>query len=95
MLIVRQDGKVVMNLDSISCIEIDPLCPICLTAVVPRQFEKGLHYEHECDESFHRFYLGTFMCNAHAKKVLNDLVTAYENHKKVFRIPKQECEQKC
>lgn len=92
MLIVRQDGKVVMNLDSISCIEIDSLCPICLTAVVPRQFEKGLHYEHECDESFHRFYLGTFRNDAHAREVLNDLVSAYERGAKVFRIPKQESE---
>ena len=95
MLIVRQDGKVVMNIDNISYIEIDPLCPVCLTAVVPRQFEKGFHYEHEHDEYFHRFYLGTFSSEKYAKAVLNTLVAAYERGARVFRIPAREREKKC
>ena len=95
MLIVRQDGEVAMNIDNISCIEVDRMCPVDLIATVPRQFAKSLHYGHERDEFFHRFYLGTFSSEKYAKAVLNTLVAAYERGAKVFRIPEMEREQKC
>lgn len=95
MLIVRQDGDVVMNIDNISCIEVNRMCPVDLVAIVPRQFAKSLHYEHERDEYFHRFYLGTFSSEKYAKAVLNTLVEAYERGARVFYIPAREREKKC
>ena len=89
MLIVRQDRKVVMNIDNISCIEINRACPVDLIASVPRNLVKGEKYPSSMsnNEDFHRFYLGTFHTAEKAQKILMELVVAYEKGAKVFYMP--------
>ena len=90
MLIVRQNGNVVMNLNNISCIEINKVCPVDLIAAVSRNLVKGERYPGMANnDDFHRFFLGTFESKERTKKVLSDLIDAYERGAKVFRIP--EC----
>lgn len=84
MLIVRQKGGVVMNLDNISCIEVNRICPVDLTARIQRNFREETLGK---DKSFFSFYLGTFSSNERTKEVLNELVDAYECGAKVFRVP--------
>ena len=85
MLIVRQKGGVVMNLDNISCIEVNRICPVDLTARVQRNFREETLLDK--DRSFFSFYLGTFSSKERTKEVLNELVDAYERGAKVFRVP--------
>ena len=88
MLIVRQDRKVVMNIDNISCIEINRACPVDIIACIPRNLVKGERYPGAVNnEDFHRFYLGTFNTAEKAQKILMELVVAYEKGAKVFYMP--------
>ena len=88
MLIVRQGRNVVMNLDNISCIEVNKSCPVDLTARIQRSFQKEtLTGSYNYNDSFFSFYLGSFSSKERTKEVLNELVDAYERGAKVFRVP--------
>lgn len=76
MLVVRQDGEAVINMDAIACVELS------------NSVDGDLMLRSSVDGR--KRYLGSFKDKAAAQQVLNNLVVAYDCGDKVFRVPPQK-----